>query len=57
MISYSMYLLNLFIIDNIVNPYYVASSTKGIVFFSITILSSTLLYKYYEVPMTNLRDK
>ena len=27
-----------------------------VLFFVLTILISTLLYKYYEVPMTNLRD-
>jgi peptidoglycan/LPS O-acetylase OafA/YrhL len=66
LISYSMYLLNLsvvqrWILDNINwNP--VTSNGYAIVllnysiFWILTVVLSILLYKYFEIPMTKLRD-
>lgn len=67
LISYSMYLLNLsivqkWIIDKI-NWSDILSSNYLIVFFKyslfwlLTIILSILLYKYYELPVMNLRDR
>lgn len=61
LISYSIYLLNLFIIDHLVNPFtYIYSeknSIKFFIFFGLTLFLSTLLYKYFEVPIMNWRDR
>lgn len=61
LISYSMYLLNLFIIDNIINPYTYLynnkNSIKFFLFFGTCFLLSTLLYKYFEVPIIKWRDR
>lgn len=55
LISYSLYLLNLFIIDNLINPFtYLYSDKNSIKFFlflSFCMLFSTLLYKYIELPI------
>jgi peptidoglycan/LPS O-acetylase OafA/YrhL len=67
LISYSMYLLNLsivqkWIIDKI-NWSDIFSSNCLIVFFKyslfwlLTIIFSILLYKYYELPVMHLRDR
>ncbi len=66
LISYSMYLINLGIVKKIImknisayEP--IATSIDGLLeygtFWSITILLSILLYKYYELPTTRLRDR
>ena len=61
LISYSLYLLNLFIIDNLINPFtYLYSDKNSIKFFfflSFCMLFSTLLYKYIELPIIKWRDK
>lgn len=61
LISYSIYLLNLFIIDHLVNPFtYIYSeknSIKLFIFFGLTLFLSTLLYKYFEVPIMKWRDR
>ena len=67
LISYSMYLVNLslvksWIIDKI-NWMEIFSSNYLVVFFKyslfwfLTIFLSVILYKYFELPMMNLRDK
>lgn len=60
-VRYSMYLLNLFIIDNIINPYTYLynnkNSIKFFLFFGTCFLLSTLLYKYFEVPIIKWRDR
>lgn len=64
LISYSMYLLNLtivqtWIIDNInfgnLNQF-VANGLRYTIFWLATVGLSIVVYKYYEVPMTKLRD-
>ena len=61
LISYSLYLLNLFIIYNLINPFtYLYSdknSIKLFLFLSSCMLFSTLLYKYIELPIIKWRDK
>ena len=67
LISYSMYLLNLnvvfwIIIQNIswyvlpLDAFYLGF-VKFFAFWIVTILLSIVVYKYYEIPMTALRDK
>lgn len=69
-ISYSMYLLNQALILETIIPYimpglmhylWMVDEYTALIEYSLfwvfTILGSALLYRYYEVPMTNLRDK
>ncbi|WP_299114298.1 acyltransferase [uncultured Winogradskyella sp.] len=68
LISYSMYLVNLkvvkkWILSNI-NLEFIQTfdmnlylGLRYMLFWSLTILLSVLIYKYFEMPMTNLRDK
>jgi len=65
LISYSMYLLNMTLISNFVvklpldrfiaNPG-VIIVIKYLLYWGLNIVLSALLYKYFEVPMTKLRD-
>jgi peptidoglycan/LPS O-acetylase OafA/YrhL len=65
LISYSMYLINLsivkyWIIGNIEIDFlnsYLMIITKYLLYWSFTIVLSILLYKYFELPTTKLRDK
>ncbi len=71
LISYSMYLLNyslirsfiikdicaLHIFPHISSNEFVLNAVGFILFWVITFLSSTLLYKFFEVPVMNYRDK
>lgn len=62
LISYSMYLLNLsplmiLVIDRIPTTSLAVGYAKIGLFWTLTILLSTLLYRFYEKPMTNLRDR
>ena len=63
LISYSMYLINMSLIEHwiIDNIELTSLSTTGIfikyfLFWFLTVFLSLVLYKYYEVPMTKLRD-
>jgi peptidoglycan/LPS O-acetylase OafA/YrhL len=62
LISYSMYLINLALVAEIIRdnflPYGIKTAwfTYSIYWF-IVIMASTLLYKYYEKPIMDLRDK
>lgn len=61
-ISYSMYLLYLSLIFNPLRPYLIASNLyEALIIFTgymgLTIGIATLLYSFYEKPMTDLRDK
>ncbi len=67
LISYSMYLLNLSVVRLIIirhlslsslfaSPYLIALS-EYILYWTFTVFGSILLYKYYEIPLTALRDK
>ncbi|MCR6642323.1 MAG: acyltransferase [Sporocytophaga sp.] len=62
LISYSMYLLNLALVSEIIRdnfppqgPY--SAWALYIVYWVAVIVFSTLLYKYFEKPMMDLRDK
>ena len=64
LISYSAYLINLslvtvWILDSIdlTSLSIYGAGIKYLLFWILTILLSILIYKYYEVPLTNLRDK
>ena len=68
LISYSMYLLNLTIVQNIIIKHiipwdllsgmrYITVISKYCVYWIITIIGSIIIYKYYEIPLTRLRDK
>jgi peptidoglycan/LPS O-acetylase OafA/YrhL len=65
LISYSMYLLHFSVIQKwiIINldfpelPAYVQIGSKYFLYWSITILVSILMFKYFERPMMKLREK
>lgn len=68
LISYSMYLLNLTIVQEIIIkdiiPWdglsgikYLTVISKYFVYWILTIIGSIIMYKYYEIPLTRLRDK
>ena len=66
LISYSMYLLHLSIVQQwiinridwsiILDNNYSVVVIKYILYWVITIILSIILYKYFEIPMMNLRD-
>lgn len=62
LISYSMYLINLGLVAAVMRDNFPPQSSQSawalyIIFWFIVIIISTLLYKYYEKPMMNLRDR
>ena len=62
LISYSMYLLNLTpimltFIERIPTTSLAIGYIKVGLFWAVTIILSTLLYRFYEKPMTSLRDR
>lgn len=68
LISYSMYLLNLTVVQNIImtdfipwdslsGDTYLRVILKYSSYWLLTILGSIIIYKYYEIPLTTLRDK
>jgi peptidoglycan/LPS O-acetylase OafA/YrhL len=62
LISYSMYLLNLAIVAEVLTANFPPAGKLSAwclygVYWVMVILLSTLLYKYYEKPMMDLRDK
>ena len=68
LISYSMYLLNLTIVqkiiikdiipwDNLSGMKYLTVISQYSVYWIFTIIGSIIIYKYYEIPLTRLRDK
>lgn len=61
-ISYSMYLINLSIVIQLLSKYFEVSTTGEIIlryslYWIITIVLSTLIYKFYEKPFLKLRDR
>lgn len=61
-ISYSMYLLNLAIVAEVIRDNFgpkneVDAIIKYLLYWLIVVAGSSLLYKYFEKPMMNLRDK
>ncbi|MCC7331755.1 MAG: acyltransferase [Flavobacteriales bacterium] len=62
LISYSMYLVNLALVAKVIfDNFRIDSSLTAwlyyIIYWSIVILLSTLLFKYFERPVLNLREK
>lgn len=62
LISYSMYLLNLALVAEVIQTNFPPKDECGawvlyVVYWIAVIAFSTLLYKYYERPIMNLRDK
>lgn len=60
-ISYSMYLINLLIAQIIEYNFPPTNTTENVIFYSLywitTLIISYLLYRFFENPMTNLREK
>ena len=61
-ISYSMYLVNMALVAQVIEKNFILDSKTDhlvayIAFWSCTLVISTILYKWYEKPMTNLRDR
>ncbi|MFB9079400.1 acyltransferase family protein [Flavobacterium procerum] len=65
LISYSMYLINLTLVKNWIILHlqidflnsYVTLVTKYILYWFFTVVLSILLYKYFEIPTTKLRER
>lgn len=62
LISYSMYLINLALVSEVIRDHFPPHTHKMgwimyIIYWGIVIVVSTLLYKYYEKPMMDIRDK
>ncbi len=61
-ISYSMYLINLAIVAEVIRDNFMPTGYKNsilayIIYWMIVIVLSTIIYKYYEKPLMDLRDK
>ena len=61
-ISYSMYLVNLALVAQVIEKNFppqtkLENAYMYIVYWLATILVSTIIYKFYEKPITGLRDK
>lgn len=62
LISYSMYLINLALVAQVIeNNFWPAEGNQAlmlyVVYWSVVIIASTLLYKYFEKPMMDFRDR
>ena len=62
LISYSMYLINLGLVAQVIeNNFWPAEGQQALylylTYWAVVLVASTLLYKYFEKPMTDLRDK
>jgi len=67
LISYSMYLINLSLVQRIIIPLLfkfinikslvISTLVQYIIYWVIVIVGSIIIYKYYEVPFMALRDK
>ena len=61
-ISYSMYLINLALVAEVIRDNYAPTGgvdgiIKYLIYWTVVVVVSTLLYKYFEKPIMNLRDK
>lgn len=61
-ISYSMYLINLALVAEVIRDNFppaggIDGLIKYLLYWTIVIIVSTLLFKYFEKPIMNLRDK
>jgi len=62
LISYSMYLINLALVAQVITKNFPPQMATGAwisyeIYWTIVIVFSTLLYKYFEKPMTELRER
>jgi len=62
LISYSMYLINLSLVAELIRDTYTSTSVYSawalyFSFWLVVIAISTIMYKYYEKPITDLRDR
>lgn len=62
LISYSMYLLNLALVSEVISANFPPQGTLSAwglygIYWIAVLVFSTVLYKYYEKPMTDLRDR
>ncbi len=62
LISYSMYLINLCLVVGFINKHFPIvnasdGSIKYIVYWGATLFFSTIIYKYFEKPVMDLRDR
>ena len=62
LISYSMYLINLCMVSSVIaSNFSVENKTEvvlwNVAYWIIVVLLSTIMYKYYEKPIMDLRDK
>lgn len=61
-ISYSMYLINLALVAEVIRDNFAPNGgidglIKYFIYWSVVIIVSSLLYKYFEMPVMQLRDK
>jgi peptidoglycan/LPS O-acetylase OafA/YrhL len=61
-ISYSMYLIHLGLIAQVIEVHFLPETATEsvltyVIYWSLTLVASSLLYRYFEKPMTSLRDK
>ncbi len=61
-ISYSMYLIHVALVVQVFTTHFKVETKLESIFvyilmWTVTIIASSLLYKYYEKPITNFRDK
>ena len=62
LISYSMYLINLALVSEIIRDNFPPRGPQTswalyLIYWFVVITFSTFLYKYYEKPIMDLRDK
>lgn len=57
LLSYSMYLSNLSLVDGFLENLLISSFGKFLLFWGITIILSLFLYKYFELPIIRYRDR
>ncbi len=62
LISYSMYLINLALVSEIMRDHFPPRGVHTawalyVIYWTVVIVFSTLIYKYYEKPIMDLRDK
>ncbi|MCO6481167.1 MAG: acyltransferase [Flavobacteriales bacterium] len=62
LISYSMYLINLALVSEVIRDNFpptgpVSAWVSYIIYWLVVLVASTLLYKYFEKPMMDLRER
>lgn len=62
LVSYSMYLINLCLVSSVITSNFSVDGKTGailwnVAYWAVVIVLSTIMYKYYEKPIMDLRDK